>query len=73
MPFSALSPDGIPIARDAVYPTWEAAHKAIHDWAKTYRWQGYYSTVVDNRRERIPLHLLPGRCCIVECDDEPGA
>lgn len=71
MAFLALSPDGVPITRDAVFPTWEAASRAIHAWVRTYEWQGFYSAIAGNRRERIPLRLLSGRCRIVECDDDP--
>lgn len=63
MIYDVLSPDGISITPDTLYPDRDAAESAIREWVKRYEWQGFYSTV---RRERIPLDELPGRCQIVE-------
>jgi hypothetical protein len=65
MLFDVLSPDGISIAYDTLYPTREAAETALRCWAKRFEWQGFYST---SRWERIPLDQLPGRCRIIELE-----
>ena len=67
MIYDVLSPDGISITPDTLYPDRAAAESAIQEWVKRYEWQGFYSTV---RRERIPLNELPGRCRIVEAIEE---
>lgn len=60
--WDVLSPDGISIHPTAVYPSLKAARKAFREWAKRYRIQGYYSTVVCGERIRIPLKELEEWC-----------
>jgi len=67
MRYIVLSPDGFAIHPVDTYPSKADALLAAIEWAKTFEFQGYYSTF---RWERIPLDELVGRCRIEEYEED---
>ena len=56
--YDLLSPDGISIHPEDTYDTMEDAREAFEKWKQQFEHQGYYSTVHNGRRIRIPLNEL---------------
>lgn len=65
--YDVLSPDGLPIDCEAVYPDLDEAHAAAVAFARRYVEQGYYLSA---RWERIPVADISGRCRVVEVPDD---
>lgn len=62
--FRILSPDGFDIYPGKVYKDEAEGEKAFKKWAKNYEGQGYYSTIRDGERLRIPVAELSDYCMI---------
>lgn len=62
--YLALSPDGIPISDEPEFSTLYQANSALKYWAHRYQSQGYYSTVRDGERMRIPYDQIVNHCDI---------
>lgn len=65
--FDVLSPDGLPINCEQVYPDLESAKAAAEAFAQRYAVQGYYWSA---QWERIPVEDIAGRCRVVEVPDD---
>lgn len=59
-----LSPDGFPIERDKTYKSIEEAEEALNRFVDRYKLQGYYSTIMDGERVKIPLSEIKQYCQI---------
>jgi len=64
--FEVLSPDGFGIEMDSNYKTLEEAQTALDKFVKRYEAQGYYSTIQNGERVRIPISEIAGLCEIIE-------
>jgi hypothetical protein len=56
--YRVLSPDGIDMYEDTVYKSREEAEKAFAEWRKRFEQQGFYSTIENGNRLRIPIEDL---------------
>ena len=66
--YDVLSPDGISITADRVYPTLDDAKRAAEEFSRRFVTQGFYSTA---SRERIPVDEIVGRCRVVPAECVP--
>lgn len=62
--FYVISPDGFPIERENTYDTTKLAWEAFENWKEGYARQGYYSTVKNGERIKIPLGELKNHCAM---------
>jgi len=56
--YDLLTPDGFSIHPEDTYSTMNDARKAFEEWKQQFEHQGYYSTVQNGRRIKIPLEEL---------------
>ena len=66
--YKVLSPDGFNIRgdEDFVFVGMDAVQEGLRIFVTGYANQGYYSSVIDGDRVRIPLDILHSMCKIVE-------
>lgn len=67
--WTAFSPDGVPCTPE-VYDTEEAANEALKEWVKRYKDQGYYSTINEGKRIKIPYDDILSHCKVTKTWDE---
>jgi hypothetical protein len=65
--YQVLSPDGFATnCNGAIYKSKKKATEALQQFADNYKTQGYYSTVQQGERVRIPYNQIINYCEIKE-------
>lgn len=60
--YYVLSPDGFTLNPNSLFETKDEAWLEFETWKKRFDRQGYYSTVKNNQRVKIPLDELKKHC-----------
>ncbi len=64
--FNILSPDGFPISRDKEYKTEKEAWETCDKWIEGYKHQGYYSTIRNGQRYKMPIEEIKENCTLIK-------
>lgn len=62
--FRVLSPDGFDLEGGKIYGSQAEAEAGLKEWSKRFEVQGYYSTIRNGERFRIPVAELSDYCTI---------
>jgi hypothetical protein len=64
--YRVLSPDGLDTSFNGDYKTLEQAEEEAKRFASSYEHQGYYSTIRDGERYRMPINEIVSNCLIIK-------
>lgn len=68
--YMILSPDGFNIEQGVMHDNLIEVGKALTNFVKRYEQQGFYSTIRNGERLRIPLNEIKSYCKIIKVKNE---
>lgn len=63
--YRVLSPDGFDVEMNGRYRSLKSANAALDNFVKCYEVQGYYSTISNGERVRLPISQIKESCDII--------